>query len=372
MAVYEYGEYGAYGTRRFRRNGSDRRRAEDGIPVTDSPDLQREPESVVAPDVEPATEKKGRNEVVRHLLTFTLLVILTVSFYVAALIFPEITLGRVFLTLLAITVVYIIFTLIRIIVIRRIRDKQNRYSFRRTLSILYYVVIGTILLSIWINTNYILVAYGIIGAGIAIALQDVFKNFAGGFMLIFSRTYRVGDRIEIEETMGDVMDIGIFTTTILEIHAQGVKGDQPTGRITTVPNGAVLSTKIFNFSRDHTFIWDEISIPITYGSDWRKADALFLDIVRAATEEIAARAERDIERIGERYYLPRKVVEPSTYLTLTDNWITFDIRYVTEIRNRRILKSDLSRKLLEAVEVADDIHIATESLILYEGGPANL
>jgi small-conductance mechanosensitive channel len=239
---------------------------------------------------------------------------------------------------------------------------------RRTVAFLKILVTGVVLLRVWIDTNYILVAYGIIGAGVAVALQDLFKNFVGGLLIIFSNPYRIGDRIEISETMGDVIDIGILTTRMLEIHARDVKGDQATGRIVIVPNGHILSSRIFNYTMDLTFVWDEISIPITYGSDWRRAVTLVLEIVRRETAATAGRASWEIERIGKRYYLPRRDVEPSVYLTLTDNWITFDIRYVTDVRRKRVTKDKLSRKLLEAVEAADDITIATENIIVYDGG----
>jgi small-conductance mechanosensitive channel len=293
----------------------------------------------------------------------------TVIFLLMALAYPDIFLERVFYTSLTISLVYVFFLVVESLTLRRIKDERERYSFRRTVSILKLVVTGVILLRVWIDTNYIFVAYGIVGAGIAVALQDLFKNFVGGILIIVSRTYQIGDRIEISETMGDVIDIGILTTKILEIHARDVKGDQATGRIAVVPNGAVLSSRVFNYTMDHTFVWDEISIPITYGSDWQRAVSLFLDIVRRETAVTAGRAEREIERIGERYYLPKREVEPSVYLTLTDNWIDFSIRYVTDVRRKRATKDDLSRKLLEAVEAADGIAIATENIIVYDGGP---
>ncbi|PKL62578.1 MAG: mechanosensitive ion channel protein MscS [Methanomicrobiales archaeon HGW-Methanomicrobiales-2] len=293
----------------------------------------------------------------------------TVIFLLMALAYPDIFLERVFYTSLTISLVYVFFLVVESLTLRRIRDERERYSFRRTVSILKLVVTGVILLRVWIDTNYIFVAYGIVGAGIAVALQDLFKNFVGGILIIVSRTYQVGDRIEISETMGDVIDIGILATKILEIHARDVKGDQATGRIAVVPNGAVLSARVFNYTMDHTFVWDEITIPITYGSDWQRAVSLFLDIVRRETAATSGQAEREIERIGERYYLPKREVEPSVYLTLTDNWIDFSIRYVTDVRRKRATKDDLSRKLLEAVEATDGIAIATENIIVYKGAP---
>ncbi|KAF5087559.1 mechanosensitive ion channel family protein [Methanoculleus horonobensis] len=293
----------------------------------------------------------------------------TALFLLAALLYPDIFLERIFYSSLTISLVYFFFLVVESLTIRRIKDERERYSFRRTVAILKILVVGVILLRVWIDTNYILVAYGIIGAGIAVALQDLFRNFVGGILIIFSNPYRIGDRIEISETIGDVIDIGILTTRMLEIHARDVKGDQATGRIVIIPNGHILSSRVFNYTVDLTFVWDEISIPITYGSDWRRAISLVLDIVREETAATAWRAEREIERVGKRYYLPKRDVEPSVYLTLTDNWITFDIRYVTDVRRKRVTKDDLSRKLLAAIEAADGIAIATENIIVYDGGP---
>ncbi len=335
--------------------------------MTDGPGMQDfEPPGG---DRSPEGAVERRTEITRHAITFTLLAILTGSFWLVALIYPEVSLVRLTLSLFSILIIFSVYSVIRIIAVRQIRGRETRYSFRRAASILYFVTVIIVLLRIWVDTNYIFVAYGIIGAGIAIALQDLFKNFVGGILIIFARTYQVGDRIEISETMGDVIDIGILTTRILEIHARDVKGDQATGRIAVVPNGDVISSRVFNYTMDHSFVWDEISIPVTYGSDWQRAVSLFLDIVRRETAVTAGQAEREIEKIGERYYLPKRDVEPSVYLTLTDNWIAFDIRYVTEVRKKRVTKDDLSRKLLDAVEATDGITIATENIIVYDGGP---
>ena len=141
-----------------------------------------------------------------------------------------------------------------------------------------------------------------------------------------------------------------------------MRGDQPSGRLLTVPNGLVLNHSFVNYTRDHSFIWDEISIPLTYESDWRRARDIILSILRTETDAMTEQAEVEIERIGQNYYLPRKVVEPSVYVELTDNWITLDARYVTDARNRRILRSRLSELILSAIEKEENITIASETM----------
>ncbi len=306
----------------------------------------------------PPAIRERQDGVAREGVILILLILLTISFWMTDLIFPDISVRKLFQTFFAVTVIYALFALAHLIATRRIRESSTRYSLNRALSVLNVVVIAAVVIRIWIDTNYIFVAYGIIGAGIAVALQDLFRSFVGGILIVLYGIYAVGDRIEINEKEGDVIDIGIFTTTVFEIHAHQVMGEQPTGRIVTIPNGAVLTSEVINFTKDHDFIWDEISIPITYDSDWEGAIGTFLAIVDAETREITDRAEDEIEDLGDRYYLPRKVVEPSVYLTLTESWITFDIRYVTDARMVRLTRDDLTRKILRAIEQTDDITIA--------------
>lgn len=230
---------------------------------------------------------------------------------------------------------------------RKIKDKKTKYATSKIISILYIAIFVIVVITIWVqDPQDIVVAYGLAGAGIAIALQDMFKNFAGGITIFLTGIYRVGDRIEINSKAGDVMDIGILYTTILEIK-DWVSGDQSTGRLVIIPNGQVLSNNVNNYTKDHNFIWDEIFIPISYSTNWKQAHDEILQIVNLETKEIAQLAEKEISHMEEKYYLDKKSVEPAIFVTSTDNWISFNIRYPTEVRNRRFLKDKITRKILE-------------------------
>jgi small-conductance mechanosensitive channel len=268
-----------------------------------------------------------------------------------------------FYTLLTLTVIYCVFRiLLEEAVITRIKDAKTKYSFRKTVSILFIVVFLVAAIRIWITqTETLLVSYGLIAAGIAVALQDFFKNFVGGLLVFLTGMYRVGDRIEIADTTGDVIDIGILYTSVMETGGW-LTGEQETGRIDMIPNGYVLSRTVNNYTKDNNFLWDEIMLPITYDSDWREAITVFTDIAREETTAAAERAKREMESLGERYYLFRRSVEPSLFLTMTDNWITFHIRYVVDARGRRGVRTRITRRILEHVQQSDAIRVATESL----------
>ncbi len=97
---------------------------------------------------------------------------------------------------------------------KQIKEFKARYSFRKATQLLFIVISFIIVLRIWVpNPQALLVAYGLVAAGVAISLQDVFKNFAGALSIFLSGIYRVGDRIEINAKYGDVIDIGPFYTT---------------------------------------------------------------------------------------------------------------------------------------------------------------
>jgi small-conductance mechanosensitive channel len=301
-----------------------------------------------------------------RLIVVGVLLIITIALYFVQMEYPNNYLTKFFYTALAIFIIYAVIKLVfEEVIAKRIKEQKTRYSMRRIssmISILVFIAVG---IAIWVdNLQALLVSYGILAAGVAVALQDVFKNLAGGLIIFITGTYRIGDRIEVNEKIGDVIDIGIFYTTLLETN-EWVKGDQATGRLSIIPNNLVLSGIVNNYTKDHPYIWDEISIPITYSSDWREALKIIESVVAVETKENAEKSEKSISKLTEKYYLPKRSTETTIFTMLTDNWITFNIRYITEVRQRRIIKDRLNRRLLSELEKSENIKIASESLDIH-------
>jgi small-conductance mechanosensitive channel len=303
--------------------------------------------------------------ILRDALKWLILVAITLGLWAANLTYPNDYLQRSVITFFSISIIYLgLRVLFENITLSRIADVKTKYSFRKGIAVVFYLLIIMTILIIWVeNTQTLVVSYGILGAGIAIALQDVFRNFAGSFFIFGSGLYSVGDRIEIDGKTGDVIDVGLWNTTLMEIRGW-VDGDQPTGRITLVPNGAVISTPVFNYTKDFTFIWDEITVPLTYQSDWKEAITKFSAILKEQNDQMAATAENAIELVGTKYYIVKKVVEPAIYLTTTSNWVQVSLRYVVDVRERRQVQNDLSRKILAAVEKSDVMEIGSSTMIV--------
>jgi len=300
---------------------------------------------------------------IKKVVSLITLVIITGVFWFAQFQYPNAYLEKGFYTFLAVTILYLVFkSVIEEIVARKIKEAKARYSFRKTVSIIYIVGIVLALIRIWVaQTQTLLVSYGLIAAGIAIALQDFFKNFVGGIIIFVTGIYRVGDRIELNAKIGDVIDIGILYTTLLELR-EWVAGDQATGRLTILPNGLVLAGTVNNYTKDNNFIWDELELPITYDSDWQEAATTIRRIIAAETKTMTDEAEKEILKLGEKFYLTIRAVEPDIYLTLTDNWITFHIRYITDVRQRRVIRNKLGQLILEAIRTSEMIKIASATV----------
>src|SRR6202789_3097995 len=113
-------------------------------------------------------------------------------------------------------------------------------------------------------------ALGAVGAGVAVALQDVLASFAGAFSIGFSKLYAVGNRVQIGDTRGDVIDIGLLRTTLLET-GNWVSQDLYNGRIARIPNSTVWRGSVFNYSQGFRFVWDEINVLFKITSDCQLA-----------------------------------------------------------------------------------------------------
>ncbi len=291
------------------------------------------------------------------------LIALAAALWVVNYAYPSIDLQKAFYTVAAVAAIHLLFKhIFEDVFIGRIAASKTRYSFKKTVSIVYMVVLLAVVINIWVDsTQSLLVSYGIIAAGLAVSLQDLFKNFVGGILIFVTGIYRVGDRVEINSRKGDVIDIDILYTTLMEM-GEWMSGDQATGRLTIIPNGYILSGSVNNYTKDHPFIWDEISLPITYDSDWKEAVTMILTVVRKETAAQVYDAEKSLSSLEEKYYLPRRVVEPAAFITLTDNWINFNIRYMTVVRERRMVKNKLSRLILEEIEKSEKIKLASTTI----------
>src|SRR5271168_2563121 len=165
---------------------------------------------------------------------------------------------------------------------RRFGQSDARYKVRKFVVFTGYLAILLFLAILFEDRlGRLSFALGVAGAGVAVALQDVLASVAGAFSIGFSKLYTVGDRVQIGDTKGDVIDIGLLRTTLMEV-GSWVGRDLYSGRIVRIPNSAVLKGSVFNYSHGFRFIWDEIKMLLTANSDYKLAREMMLRVAREA------------------------------------------------------------------------------------------
>jgi small-conductance mechanosensitive channel len=262
-------------------------------------------------------------------------------------------------SLVAVATTYVVYRIVSDMLRRRIGDKNHFYTLRMLVRNAFFFAGGVVVLIIWLGlgSNFT-VAMGILGAGIAFASQEVIGSFAGYLNIVTGSMYRIGDRVRIGDVVGDVMDITIMRTTVMEI-GEWVRADQYTGRIVTVANRAVFAGPVYNYTQHWGYVWDEITLPFTYESDWQRAGEIMLSHAREYTADLHQDATERLQDMMARYPLQQTEVEPTLYLTMTDNWIEMSLRYVVRARERRNVKAQLHRELLQHFEAEDTIQVAS-------------
>ncbi|MDY7076872.1 MAG: mechanosensitive ion channel [Chloroflexota bacterium] len=221
---------------------------------------------------------------------------------------------------------------------------------------------GIFIAFVWLGLgSNLTLAMGILGAGIAFASQEIIGSFSGYINIVTGDLFRIGDRVRIGDVVGDVMDISILRTKVMEI-GEWVHADQYTGRIVTLANRTVFSVPLFNYTQYWGYLWDEIMIPISYGSDWRRAGEIMVAHGQEYTSHIRVQAQAELDVLTQSYPVRESTVESTLYIVITDNWIEMTLRYVVESRQRRQVKNQLHLELLKRFESEPNITVASATV----------
>ncbi len=228
-----------------------------------------------------------------------------------------------------------------------IPDPDIRYRFRKMITLAGYLVTALFITIVFNDRlGQLTVVFGVVGAGIAFALQEVIASFAGWIAISTGQFYKPGDRVQLGGIMGDVIDISILRTTVMEIGAW-VKADQYNGRIVRIANSFVFKAPVFNYSADFAFVWDEITIPVKYGSDHRLARQILQQVADEVVGGYVPQAQDEWKKLVRKYLIEDAKIEPIVTLVTNDNWIEFTLRYVVDYKVRRIKKDQLFTRTLD-------------------------
>jgi small-conductance mechanosensitive channel len=261
--------------------------------------------------------------------------------------------GRLTAAFIGALIITVFIRLVQRYLSRHVADPDVRYRARKLVG-----TIGYLLAIVFVATVFsdrlggLTVAFGVAGAGIAFALQEVIASVAGWVAISFGNFYNTGDRIQLGGIVGDVIDIGILRTTLMEC-GQWVKADLYNGRIVRVANSFVFKEAVFNYSADFPFLWDEITVPVKYGCDRRLTREILERIAREVVGDYVPYANTAWEKIVSKYMIENAKTEPMVTLSANDNWMEFTVRYVVDYKKRRSTKDRLFTRILEEFDKTD-------------------
>ncbi len=263
--------------------------------------------------------------------------------------------------------VIVVSRFIKASITKYVRVSDTRYRLRKFITFGSYVLI-ILLLTIIFNDRLgnLTVAMGVAGAGVAFALQEVIASFAGWFAITFAGFYKPGDRVQLGGIKGDVIDVSFLRTTLMEV-GEWVKADLYSGRVVRVANSFVFKEPVLNYSGEFPFLWDEITVPVKYGSDHHLARQILKNIAGETIGDYTKNASIAWKEFSKEFLLEDASVEPIVTLVLNDNWMEFTLRYVVDFKVRRRTKDKLFTKILDGFEKTDGkVKIASTTLQLVE------
>ena len=251
----------------------------------------------------------------------------------------------------------IVFTLaiakgIRVYLISQIENRPAQYNLSRVMNLVIVLIITIIILSLLSATWYTaLISLGLLSLILGFALQTPITSFIGWIYLLIRQPYRVGDRIQIGDAKGDVIDVSYLDTTLWEFGGPYLSTQHPSGRIIKFPNSLVLNQTVYNYSWPlFPYVWNEIKFQVAYNSDLE----FITQTMQQVVEEDLGDQMIDLVQVYRELLRQTPVDEleiqerPVVHFRASENtWLEAIVRYLVHPKESGRVKTRLTKKLLE-------------------------
>jgi small-conductance mechanosensitive channel len=243
--------------------------------------------------------------------------------------------------------------------IGRVCDAATRFTLRRIQRLVVTLLLALIIVSVlFVNWYTALISVGVVSVIVGLSVQTPMTSFIGWIYLLVRRPYRVGDRIQIGEATGDVIDISYIDTTLWEFGGKYLSSDHPSGRIIKFPNSKVLDSVIYNYSWPlFPYIWNEVKFQIGYQSDLQfVAETMQRIVEEELGDEMLKRVQLYRELLAKTPVDELEVRAHPRVIFRADEvtWINAVVCYLVPPREAGSVKSRLIPKLLAALNAAPD------------------
>jgi small-conductance mechanosensitive channel len=254
-----------------------------------------------------------------------------------------------------------------------VHEDRRRFKFKK--SIKYFTSFIAIFWVIVLYNSHIergqplyLFIIGTTLATIAIGMRDLITNVVGWMIIASHKGFQTGDRIEIDDIRGDVIDIGILRTNIAEIGEWHQQGEQSTGRLLSIPNSKILTGNIINYNRGgYDTMWNEISVAVTFESNWEEAERIVADIAEIDFESKKSSFADKMKSVKRNYMVKYNYISPKVYVTIMESGVQLTLRHMVSVRQRRMVADELNRQILKAFTKSANIEFAYPTIRYFKG-----
>jgi small-conductance mechanosensitive channel len=251
---------------------------------------------------------------------------------------------------------------------RHIEDVNRRHQLRKIVTYGFWtalVIAAVTLFAERLALADIGTVLGLIAAAVTIALADVVRSLAGWIYISSRRGVEIGSRVELEGITGDVIDIGLLKTTLLEVGEPLVHGLQSTGRIVTVPNSLFLMGKVLASASVNPLVWQEIQVLVTFESDWKRAREIIQAIADDGYQKIVPDLKAGFEKLERRFAFRLGSTAPIVYTEIADSGVLLTLRYLTPVRRRRSSVDQISGQILDSFAAEPQVEFAYPTYRVY-------
>lgn len=233
-----------------------------------------------------------------------------------------------------------------------VRKNSSIYHRRKIIRYIFFILGFLALIPVFYERiSYLPTLIAFTGAAFVISTKDITLNFIGWVLIHSKNGFSVGDRIEITNKQGEVINIGIMRFTLLEVNHLESSG-LSTNRFIHVPNHLTITNSYFVISKELDIIWDETLIYLDISSDWEKAKKICLKILENNLDQskIDEKLGQEISEVSKDYLLKFGKTTPIVYLNLEESKIVLNLRYLCFVHQRRNHRDRIFTSILEKFE----------------------
>ncbi len=249
--------------------------------------------------------------------------------------------------------VILVFSLLKKVaefVISKTVKLEKQYNVNQIVQIMISLLSVLVIFFVWENyVKSLITLFSIVGASIIVALRESVLSFFAGIYIKSKKIFVVGDRIQINDIKGDVVNISSLDFDILEIDNSSFNG-QSTGIIISLPNSYVFTKEIKNYTKGFKYVWNEISVKVKLDSDLVSNKKELYKIVNGidSIKNIIHNMKDQKNIIGTDNKIYFNKYDPIIYTEIKDNYILLTVRYLIDPKKGRIVESVIWNKIYES------------------------